>query len=219
MADPLTFWTLDWVPPGPRGFVRDLRLRWAAEEAGVPYRVRTVPFADRETNHLDAQPFGQVPFLVDGEVQLFESGACLLHIAGKGGALMPGDPADAARTVQWVFAALNSIEMVSVPWWVVGRSGQGPNPLDGWLDKRLAQLEAVLARHAWLVGDRFTAADLAMADVLRIPEVRARGQRPASEDYVARATARPAFGKAHADQMAHFAAADAARAGDTQAPA
>lgn len=214
MTDPMTFWTLDWVPSGPRGFVRDLRLRWAAEEAGVAYRIRTVPFADRETNHLDAQPFGQVPFLADGDLRLFESGACLLHIAGKGRALMPDAAADAARTVQWVFAALNSMEMVTVPWWFMGRSGQGPNPLDGWLDKRLGQLEAVLARRKWLVGDRFTVADLAMADVLRIPDVRARGERPASEDYVARATARPAFAKAHADQLAHFAAADAVRAKD-----
>lgn len=211
MTDTLTFWTLDWVPAGPRGFVRDLRLRWAAEEAGLEYRVRTVPFADRETNHLDAQPFGQVPFLTDGDLTLFESGACLLHLAGRGGHLMPGDAGDAARTVQWMFAALNSIEMVSVPWWFVGLSNQGENPLSGWLDKRLGQLEAVLAQRQWLVADRFSVADLAMADVLRIPAVRMRGARPASEAYVARATARPAFTRAYADQMAHFAAADAAR--------
>jgi glutathione S-transferase len=66
----LIIWTLDWVPEGPRGFVRDLRLRWACEEAGRNYTVRTVPFEDRETNHLARQPFGQVPFLSDGELQL-----------------------------------------------------------------------------------------------------------------------------------------------------
>lgn len=219
MTDTLTFWTLDWVPAGPRGFVRDLRLRWAAEEAGLAYRVRTVPFADRETNHLDAQPFGQVPFLTDGDLCLFESGACLLHLAGKGGQLMPADAGDAARTVQWLFAALNSIEMVSVPWWFVGLSNQGENPLSGWLDKRLGQLEAVLSQREWLVADGFSVADLAMADVLRIPAVRKRGVRPASEAYVARATARPAFAKAYADQMAHFAAADAARESAERPPA
>lgn len=219
MTDTLTIWTLDWVPAGPRGFVRDLRLRWAAEECGLAYRVRTVPFADRESNHLDAQPFGQVPFLTDGELRLFESGACLLHLAGKGGPLLPCDAPDAARAVQWVFAALNSIEMVSVPWWFVGQSGSGENPLSGWLDKRLGQLEAVLAQREWLVADRFSVADLAMADVLRIPAVRQRGERPASEAYVARATARPAFQKAHADQIAHFEAADAARQGAQRPPA
>jgi glutathione S-transferase len=212
MAETLTIWTLDWVPPGPRGFVRDLRLRWAAEEAGLPYRVRTVPFEDRETNHLDVQPFGQVPFLADGDLRLFESGACLLHLARGSERLMPRDAAAAAQTTQWLVAALNSIEMVSVPWWFLGLSGQGDNPLGSWLDKRLQQLESVLAQREWLSADRFTVADLLMADVLRIPAVRAHGVRPASEAYVARLTARPAFAKAHADQMAHFAVADAARA-------
>ena len=74
----LIIWTYDWVPDGPRGFVRDLRLRWACEEAGLAYSVRTVPFDKRETNHLSRQPFGQVPFLSDGELEIFESGAGLL---------------------------------------------------------------------------------------------------------------------------------------------
>lgn len=99
MAD-LTIWTLDWVPEGPRGFVRDLRLRWACEEAGLTYTVRTVPFETRATNHSDRQPFGQVPFLDDGELRLFESGACLIHLARKSEALMPRDPAGEAETLQ-----------------------------------------------------------------------------------------------------------------------
>src|SRR6478609_3373867 len=113
----LTIWTYDWVPEGPRGFVRDLRLRWACEEAGLAYAVRTIPFEGRETNHLDRQPFGQVPFLDAGGVQMFESGAGLLHLAGKSEALMPADPDGAAEALQWTIAALNSIEMASVPWW------------------------------------------------------------------------------------------------------
>src|SRR6202008_267740 len=113
----LTIWTLDWVPQGPRGFVRDLRLRWACEEAGLPYAVRTIPFDGRETNHLEHQPFGQVPFLADGDLEIFESGACLLHLARKSDALMPRDTIGEAKTVQWTTAALNSVEMVTVPWW------------------------------------------------------------------------------------------------------
>jgi glutathione S-transferase len=66
----VTIWTYDWVPEGVRGFVRDLRLRWACEEAGLPYEVQTIPFDDRETNHLARQPFGQVPFLSDGELKI-----------------------------------------------------------------------------------------------------------------------------------------------------
>ena len=209
----ITIWTLDWVPPGPRGFVRDLRLRWACEEAGLPYVVQTIPFNGRERNHLDRQPFGQVPYLNDGDVQLFESGACLLHLAGKSEGLMPADPVQHADVVQWVVAALNSIEMVTVPWWFLRMSGQADNPLNGWVSQRLDHMERVLSEREWLVGGRFTVADLLMADVLRVPDVRAHGDRPASEAYVRRMTARPAFETARAAQIAAFEAADAARGG------
>jgi glutathione S-transferase len=207
----LTLWTYDWVPEGPRGFVRDLRLRWACEEAGLAYTVRTVPFDDRQTNHLARQPFGQVPFLSDGELEIFESGAGLLHLARKSHRLMPPDAVGAAQTLQWTIAALNSIEMVTVPWWFLKISGDVDNALAGWMGQRLDQLEAVLKAREWLAADRFTVADLLMADVLRVPEVRAFGERPASEAYVARATDRPAFKKAQADQIALFQAADETR--------
>lgn len=207
----IVIWTYDWVPPGPRGFVRDLRLRWACEEAGFPYSVRTVPFDGRATNHQSRQPFGQVPFLSDGALGIFESGAGLLHLARKSETLMPRDPASEAATVQWVIAALNSIEMVTVPWWFLGLSGQKDNGLAGWMGTRLDQLEQVLREREWLAADRFTVADLLMADVLRITDVRASGHRPATDAYVARMTSRPAFAKARSDQLAHFAAADADR--------
>lgn len=209
----LTIWTYDWVPEGPRGLVRDLRLRWACEEAGLAYDVRTVPFDERQTNHLARQPFGQVPFLDDGGLQLFESGAGLLHLARRSDVLMPTDPAGAAETLQWTIAALNSIEMVTVPWWFLTISGQADNPLTGWMSQRLGQLEDVLGQRQWLAAGRFTVADLLMADVLRVPLVRAFGQRPATEAYIARVTDRPAFRKALADQIRQFEKADAARAG------
>jgi glutathione S-transferase len=208
----LIIWTYDWVPEFPRGFVRDMRLRWACEEAGLAYSVRTVPFDGRETNHLSQQPFGQIPFLTDGTVETFESGACLLHLARKSEQLMPRDPVGEAATIQWMLAALNSIEMVCVPWWFLEISGEKDNKLEGWVGKRLDQLEKVLSEREWLAADRFTAADLLMSDVLRVSKVRAFGDRPATEAYVARMTDRPAFKRARADQMAHFAAADAQRA-------
>lgn len=204
----LVIWTYDWVPEGPRGFVRDLRLRWACEEAGLDYAVRTVPFEDRATNHLDQQPFGQVPMLSDGGLEMFESGAGLLHLARKSEALMPRDPAGEAQTLEWTIAALNSIEMVSVAWWFLEVTGAKENGLTGWLESRLAHMERVLGERDWLAADRFTVADLLMADVLRVGKLRAFGERPATEAYVARLTERPAFRKAHADQMAHFARAD-----------
>jgi glutathione S-transferase len=210
----LTIWTLDWVPEGPRGFVRDLRLRWACEEAGLSYAVRSVAFEDRETNHLAQQPFGQVPFLKDGAVEIFESGACLLHLARKSDKLMPRDPVGEAQTVQWTIAALNSIEMVTVPWWFLNMTGAENEAVTGWLGKRLGHMERVLSEREWLVGERFTVADLLMADVLRASTVRAFGNRPATEAFVARVTDRAAFKKARADQLAHFEAGDKKKAGE-----
>ena len=208
----LIVWTYDWVPEGPRGFVRDIRLRWACEEAGLDYTVQTVPFGDRGPDHFAHQPFGQVPFLTDGALEIFESGAGLLHLARKSETLMPHDPAGEAQTLQWTIAALNSIEMVSVPWWFLEVTGAKENGLTGWLESRLAHVEGILNDREWLAADRFTVADLLMADVMRVAKLRAFGDRPATEAYVARITTRPAFTKAHADQMAHFAAADKKRA-------
>lgn len=209
----LTIWTLDWVPEGPRGFVRDLRLRWACEEAGLPYAVRTIPFDGRETNHLARQPFGQVPFLSDGELEIFESGAGLLHLARKSERLMPRDPAGEAETLQWTIAALNSIEMVTVPWWFLNICGDEDNGLTGWMGQRLGHLERILREREWLAAHRFTVADLLMADVLRVAKVRAFGDRPATEAYVTRMTDRPSFKKAQAEQMGLFEAADETRTG------
>jgi glutathione S-transferase len=120
---------------------------------------------------------------------------------------MPSDPIGQAQTLQWTIAALNSIEMVSVPWWFLEVTGAEENGLTGWLTSRLEHMERVLSEREWLAADRFTVADLLMADVLRVEKVRAFGERPKTEAYVTRITARPAFKKAHADQMAHFAGA------------
>ena len=207
----ITLWTYDWVPDLPRGFVRDMRLRWACEEASLPYAVRTIPFEGRETNHLSRQPFGQVPFLSDGDLHLFESGACLLHLAQMSEKLMPVDAVGRADTLQWTIAALNSIEMVSVPWWFLSMSGSNDNDLSGWMGKRLDQMEKILGEREWLAADQFTVADLLMVDVLRVPKVRDFGDRPATEAYIVRGTDRPAFRKAFEDQMAHFQRSDEVR--------
>ena len=207
----LTIWTLDWVPEGPRGFVRDLRLRWACEEAGLAYAIGTVPFDGRATNHLERQPFGQVPFLNDGGLEIFESGAGLLHLARKSEKLMPRDAVGEAETLQWVIAALNSVEMVTVPWWFLEISGVKDNGLNDWFVGRLNTVENILKQREWLAADRFTVADLLMADVLRVAKVRAFGDRPATESYLTRVTDRPAFKKAYADQIDQFKAADQKR--------
>jgi glutathione S-transferase len=212
MAD-LILTTFDWVPEMPRGYVRDLRVRWALEEAGLPYRVESVPFGARNAEHFSHQPFGQVPWLTDGDISIFESGAILLHLGERSDALMPSDPRRRCEVLEWLFAALNSVEMASLPWSIFlfsGLAGDTPgwNRLDEFLKARLQHMEPVLAGREWLAGS-FSVADILMADVLRLVD-RFDGLAgyPACRDYVARATARASFVKAHADQMAHFAAAD-----------
>ncbi|SNS99686.1 glutathione S-transferase [Sphingomonas laterariae] len=213
----LVLTTFDWVPEMPRGFVRDLRVRWALEEAGIPYRIASVPFETRGEAHFAHQPFGQVPWLVDGDLSIFESGAILLHVGERSAALMPADPQARSGVRQWLFAALNSVEMAALPWAILAFSGERGKSaawavIDDFLKIRLQHMEAVLAGRDWLV-DRFSVADIAMADVLRLVDhFDGLAGRPACRAYVARATARPAFIKAHGDQMAHFAAADRARA-------
>jgi len=213
----LVLTTFDWVPEMPRGYVRDLRVRWALEEAGLPYRVQSVPFGARGAEHFAHQPFGQVPWLTDGELSVFESGAILLHLGERSSALMPSDPRTRSAVIEWLFAALNSVEAASLPWTIFKFSGDiaetpGRTHLDAFLESRLQRMEAVLAGREWLAGT-FSVADILMADVLRLVD-RFDGlvPYPACRAYVARATARPAFVKAHADQMAHFAAADAVNA-------
>jgi glutathione S-transferase len=205
--------TYDWVPERPRGYVRDLRVRWALEEAGLSYCVESTPFRDRGAGHFAHQPFGQVPWLTDGDISIFESGAILLHVGELSETLLPADPRGRSDAVEWVFAALNSIEMASVPWSLFkfyGDTGDtwGPKFFDEWVNTRLKHLEPVLAKREWLAGS-FSVADILMADVLRlIDRFDGLAESPACRAYVALATARPAFKKAYADQMAHFAAAD-----------
>ena len=205
--------TFDWVPEFPRGHVRDVRIRWALEEAGLPYSVKSVPFRNRGAEHFSSQPFGQVPWLNDGDISIFESGAILLHLGQRSEALMPGDPQGRAQVQEWLFAALNSVEMATLPWFIFKLSGDttetpGRKRFDAFLGARLAHMESVLAQREWL-SKSFSIADIAMADVLRlVHRLEGLAEYPNCRDYVARATERPAFVKAHADQLAHFAAAD-----------
>src|SRR5437660_22852 len=112
----LVLTTFDWVPEPPRGYVRDLRVRWALEEAGLLYRVESTPFRDRGPDHFAHQPFGQVPWLTDGDLSIFESGAILLHLGELSDKLMSADPRGRGEVKQWLFAALASVEAASQPW-------------------------------------------------------------------------------------------------------
>lgn len=205
----LVLTTFDWLPKFPQGYVRDIRIRWALEEAGLPYRVETVPFRARSADHFQHQPFGQVPWLTDGGLTIFESGAAVLHLATSCETLMPSDPEGRTAVTTWIFAALNSVEMASLPWFIFQVSGEsaetaGGKAITAFLGSRLAHMETVLSDRDWLT-DRFSAADILMADVFRvIDRFGGLGDHPRCHAYMTRATDRPAFQKAYSDQMAHF---------------
>jgi len=204
----------DWVPEMAQGKVKDMRVRWALNEIGLPYRVRLVVGAgnDKSAEHLAEQPFGQVPIYIEGDISLFETGAILLHIGDKDERLLPRDEIGRARAIGWMFAALNSVEPYAQVLSIVGRTASGKDwqeeaedavrPL---LIKRLAQLSSALGERHWL-EDRFTLGDLLMMDVLRtITEPDLVSVHPNLAAYVARGEARPAFQRALAAHMEVFA--------------
>jgi glutathione S-transferase len=203
---------LRWVPPFAQGYVRDHRVRWALEETGRPYRVELVDHAILDSrDYRSWQPFGHVPAYRDGEVELFESGAIVLHIARTSEMLAPVDPAGFARVSAWVIAALNSVEPfvrnviaiddfhASEPW------AQSYRPIaEAELRRRLAALQDRLADRDFL-EDRFSAGDLMMSTVLR--DIEASGllrDYPAVSAFLTRCESRLAFQRAIAAQIEDF---------------
>jgi len=201
-----------WVPPFAQGYVRDLRVRWALEEVGLPYQVVLVdPRIQASESYRQWQPFGQVPAYKDDAVDMFESGAIVLHIAGKSEKLAPRDEAGRARVTTWVIAALNSIEphaqnliqldglQVDEAW-----AKERRQLAEALLDQRLASLSAWLGGKDYLEG-RFTAGDLVMTTVLReLVDGGALARFPTLDSYRQRCEARPAFGRAMDGQMQTF---------------
>lgn len=202
-----------WVPPFAQGSVRDIRVRWALEEAGLGYDAHLIGFEDQATPEYRAQqPFGQVPAFSDGKVEMFESGAIVLWIAQSSDALMPADDAGRAMVLTWLFAASNTIEPVVAQLAIIDLFNadkawaQARRPeVEAILRKRLAELQAALGDRQWFANDRFSAADILMTHVLRdLRHTDIVADYPALAAYVARAEARPAFQRALADQMKPF---------------
>jgi glutathione S-transferase len=201
------------IPPFVQGLVRDLRVRWALEEAGLRYEVKLLEDGEKDGAEYRAwQPFGQVPAYEENGLKLFESGAIVLRIADRSENLLPGDPAARARAVEWLFAALNTIEppithlagidlFYSDQEWAKLRRPDA----EASVGKRLAELATVLGDKPFLDGPRFTAGDLMMATVLRILRHTDLVAKAGLGDYLARCESRPAFQRALAGQMADFA--------------
>jgi len=208
----ITISAFRWVPPFAQGQVRDLRARWALEEAGLPYRTRLLDAGDQDKPEYRAlQPFGQVPILEEDGETIFESGAIVLYVAERSEVLLPKEPRARARAVQWLIAALNSIEPhimnVATLMFYEGQEWatlRRPSAVE-FSQRRLGALSKALGDKPFLDGDRFTAGDLMMATVLRIEPDLVR--EPNLQAYVARCTARPAFQRALAAQMGDFSEA------------
>lgn len=202
-------------PDRGRGLARDMRVRWALEEVGLPYEVRLVSFAQmKQAAHLAIHPFGQIPTYEDGDLALFESGAIVFHIAEGHAGLLPAEANARARAVAWMFAALNTVEppvfdrdLVQIlerkePWF-----GARMRALEDSIRTRLSGLSRHLGGADWLDGE-FSAGDLLMVTVLR--RLKGSGILEAHANiaaYVARGEARPAFQRAFEAQLAVFEAA------------
>ncbi|BEV00155.1 glutathione S-transferase family protein [Novosphingobium olei] len=201
-------------PDRGRGLARDMRVRWALEELGVPYEVQLLDFTDlREPPHLARNPFGQIPTLETDGVTLFESGAIILHLAETTPGLLPFDPVSRARAINWMFAAVSTVEPPILELQTaVLLEGQ-----NDWTEERLplirerihhrlAALAARLGENPWIDGE-FSAGDLMLVSVM----IRLRGHdllEPHANlmQYIARAEARPAFQRAFAAQHAVYLA-------------
>lgn len=207
-----------WVPPFAQGSVRDIRVRWALEEAGLGYDDRLIGFEDQATPEYRAmQPFGQVPAYRDDRVEMFESGAIVLWIAQNSDQLMPADDAGRAMVLTWLFAAMNSVEPHVAELAIIDLFNADKDwakarrpEVEAFLRKRLGDLQTALGERDWFAGDRFSAADILMTHVLRdLRHTDILADFPALTAYVARCEGRPAFKRALEDQLKPFRAAEA----------
>ena len=201
-----------WVPEGAQGLVKDLRVRWALEEAGLDYRVRLIG-GERPPGYEQDQPFNQVPCFRDEQVQIFESGAILQYIADQSDGLLPNDPQARYRAIQWTYAAVSSVEpfvqfraLLNVVFADQVWAEPAKPTFDHFAQLRLQQLSDRLGDKRWLEGDSFTIGDLMMVTVLRLANNGGLlSDTPNLSEYVRRGEARPAFQQALSDQLAVYA--------------
>ena len=209
----ITLTTYQWVPDFAVPLMRAFRVRWALEEAGLPYNVRTVALGpeQRSPEHLARQPFGQAPAIEEDGLVLFESGAIALYVAGKSERLLPRDRIERERATAWVFAALNSVEiwiqqLASLDFFHAKEewTKEWRPQIEKLVRDRLELLEKALGGKDYLEG-KFTVGDLMMSDVLRILDhSKLLDEYPHLSAYKQRCEARPAFQRAMQAQMEGF---------------
>jgi glutathione S-transferase len=208
----ITITAFERSPDGGKGLARDMRVRWALEEAGQPYEVRLVSFrAMKEPAHLALHPFGQIPTYEEGDLTLFETGAIVFHIAERHGGLLPADANARAGAVAWMFAAVNTVEPPILELGTA-RLLEGDKPwnkerlplVKERVRNRLGQLSTRLGEADWLDG-AFSAGDLMMVSVLlRLKSSGILGEYPNLAAYVARGESRPSYKRAFDAQLAVY---------------
>lgn len=207
---PIEITAFGWVPELAQGLVRDLRVRWALEEAGLDYRVRLLG-RPRPAEYLKEQPFDQVPTFRDEDVHIFETGAIVQYVGETSEDLLPRGTNARWRAIQWTYAALNSVEpglqnlalidlfYTDEEWAKLRRPGAEEFALN-----KLRRISEWLGDKEWL-EDRFTVGDLMMVTVLRLLRHTDLVERyPNVQAYLERGQARPAFRRALADHLAPF---------------
>jgi glutathione S-transferase len=200
-----------WVPEFAQGVVRDLRARWALEEAGLDYRVRLLD-QERPPEYLKEQPFDQVPILTEGKVRIFETGAIVQYIGERSGALLPSTDPERIRAIGWTFAALNSVEPAIMNLLVIDIFYPGEEwaklrrpGAEDFAKLKLRRVSEWLGDKNWLEGDRFTIGDLIMITTLRfLRHTDLVAQFPNLAAYLKRGEDRPAFQQALSDQLATY---------------
>lgn len=209
---PIVLTAYGWVPEVVHGYVRDVRVRWACEEAGIVYAEDLVDVRAKPDDFDRRQPWRQVPALRDGSVDVFESGAILLHLAESRPVLLPASGQSRADALSWTIAALNTVEPVVMDLVNAAFFAKGKE----WSALRLPEIHAFLARRLGPVRDRLNgrewlAGSFSIADILMIHILQnaadfddALAPFPRLVDYVARGFARPAYKKALADHLAAF---------------
>jgi glutathione S-transferase len=199
-------------PDRGRGLARDMRVRWALEEVGEPYDVRLLSFsAMKEGAHRALHPFGQIPTYEEGNLNLFDSGAIVFHVAERHAGLLPTDANKRARAITWMFVAISTMEPAIVDREVVKlleRDETWYEPrlqvVEDRILGRLGELSNCLGDAEWLEG-AFSAGDLLMVSVLlRLSGSGLLDEYPNLAAYVARGEARPAYKRAFAAQLAVF---------------
>lgn len=211
----ITLYACNFHPPFAQGSVRDIRARWALEEAGLAYETRLVSREGLATPEYRAiHPFGKIPAIVDEDgLVIFESAAIVLYLGERSDILLPRDRAGRTRATAWICAAATTLEwsvatLGRIDFFTIDREADlAIRPAtEKVVQMRLAALNDALGDKDYLDG-RFTGADIMMRCVLgMLDHTDLVAAHPALTDYMARCADRPAFQRAMRDHLAAYQA-------------